>query len=164
MSRAIRPFVASTLVLALLLWATPAKIEASAGEARLEGRVLGLDGQPAEGFRVHLIDADGSEVASAETDADGVYSFRRVEAGEYGLGVGNPHGQLAPVAGPPIDLAEGQLARRDLKLVQTDAPRRQQLGGLNPSVGSWWAGLSTAAKAWVVVAIVVAQRGFMLKS
>jgi len=156
MHRAIRPFIALTVVIALLLWATPSPIEASASPARLEGQVVGLDGRPAEGFQVHLIDADGAEVATAETDDGGVYSFEQVEAGQYGLGVGNPQGQLAPVAGPPIDLADGQLARRDLKLVQTDAPRRQELSGVNPSVGSWWAGLSTPAKAWVVVAIVVA--------
>ena len=153
---AARPFIASAVVLALLLWILPSPIEASAGPARLEGQVVGLDGQLAEGFQVHLIDEDGAEVASAETDDHGVYSFEQVEAGSYGLGVGSPDGQLAPVAGPPIDLDEGQLARRDLKLIQTDEPRPQDLSGINPSVGSWWAGLSTPAKAWTVVAIVVA--------
>ena len=156
MHRAIRSFVAFTVVVALLFWALPSHVEAAASPARLEGQVVGVNGQPAEGFQVHLIDAEGTEVATAETDARGVYSFEEVEAGSYGLGVGNPEGQLAPVAGPPIDLDHGQLARRDLKLVQTDEPRRQDLAGINPSVGAWWVGLSTPAKAWVVVAIVVA--------
>ena len=156
MRNAIRPFIASTVAVALVVWMLPSPIEASDGPARLEGLVVGLDGQLADGFQVHLIDEDGAEVATAETDDRGVYSFDQVEAGRYGLGVGNPEGQLAPVAGPPIDLQGGQLARRDLKLVQTSEPRRQDLAGVNPSVGSWWAGLSTPAKTWVVVAIVVA--------
>lgn len=156
MRNAIRPFIASTLAVALVVWILPSPIEASDRPARLEGQVVGLDGQLADGFQVHLIDEDGAEVATAETDDRGVYSFDRVEAGRYGLGVGNPEGQLAPVAGPPIDLQGGQLARRDLKLLQTSEPRRQDLAGVNPSVGTWWAGLSTPAKAWTVVAIVVA--------
>jgi hypothetical protein len=157
MIRVPRSFVASTVVVALVFWALPAPAVAAAGDpARLEGQVVGIDGRPAEGFQIHLIGSDGTEVAAVETDDDGIYSFERVEAGRYGLGVGNPQGQVAPVAAPPIDLDDGQLARRDLRLVQTDEPRRQELAGINPSVGSWWAGLSTPAKAWVVVAIVVA--------
>jgi hypothetical protein len=156
MRRTTRPIIASTVVAALLLWGLPLPAEAAPGPARLEGQVVGIDGKPAEGFQIHLIDSEGTEVARAETDDRGVYSFGEVESGSYGLGVGNPDGQLAPVAGPPIELDQGQLARRDLKLVQTDEPRRQDLAGINPSVGTWWAGLSTPGKAWIVVAIVVA--------
>ena len=156
MHRAIRSFIASTVVVALVCWALPSPVAAATNSARLEGQVVGIDGRPADGFQVHLIDSTGSEVARAETDRRGVYSFEEVEAGSYGLGVGDPDGQLAPVSGPPIDLDQGQLARRDLKLVQTDEPRRQDLSGINPSVGTWWAGLSTPAKTWTIVAIVVA--------
>jgi hypothetical protein len=156
MRRTTRPFIASTVVVALLAWAMPVPLEAATNPARLEGQVVGIDGRPADGFQVHLIDSAGHEVARAETDPRGIYSFEEVEAGSYGLGVGSPDGRLAPVAGPPIDLDQGQLARRDLKLVQTEESRPEDLSGVNPSVGTWWASLSTPAKAWTIVAIVVA--------
>jgi hypothetical protein len=124
--------------------------------ARLEGLVLGIDGRPAEGHRVHLIDPQGVEVATAATDARGFYAFDGVGSGRYGMAVGDPDGELAPVTGPPVVLAEGQRARRDLELVTPDAPGRHGPAGVDPSVRSWWTGLSTPAKAWVVVASVVA--------
>ena len=72
--------------------------------------------------------------ATAETDGGGVYSFEQVEAGQYGLGVGNPQGQLAPVAGPPIDLARKFLLHRraahERQALRDRAHRRAQVVGL----------------------------------
>jgi hypothetical protein len=156
MSSSVRKLIARTVILSLALWVFPAPVALAGSEARLEGRVLDLDGRPADGFRVHLIDGQGEEIALSETDADGVYSFPQVPAGNYGIGVANAEGQVAPVAGPPLRLADGQLARRDLKLVQTDVTTRQQTANANYSLGMWWAGLSTPAKTGLIVAVVVA--------
>ncbi|MBS1825203.1 MAG: carboxypeptidase regulatory-like domain-containing protein [Acidobacteria bacterium] len=60
-------------------------------DRRVHGTVRTLDGQPATGVRVQLVQPgkDGlvEAVYSDETDADGNYAIRRVEPGEYELGI-----------------------------------------------------------------------------
>jgi hypothetical protein len=127
---------------------------AAAGAARLDGIVVGLDGRPASGYRVHLIDAGGRAVAASAADDHGSYSFRDVAAGRYALGIETSAGAMAAVAAPPIDLAPGQLARRDVRLLQGDPAQVQATTNANYGLGTWWAGLSPAAKAWTIIGIV----------
>jgi hypothetical protein len=115
---------------------------------RIEGLVIGLDGRTARGYRVHLIDREGSESALAVTDGHGIYSLSDVAPGAYAMAVESPEGRVAPIA-TPVRLGRGELRRHDLRLVEAppaDADAAASSGGL----GSWWAGLSTAAKVWVI--------------
>jgi hypothetical protein len=152
--RSARSIVASLTVFALLLWIAPSPALASGDGARLEGLLVGVDGRPASDMTVHLIDAQGNDVARAEVNDEGLYSFRQLPPGEYSLGIENPEGQMAPVMAPAVNLGSDQLARRDLKLMQADPGTMSS--GITPNygMGTWWAGLSTAAKAWTIVAIV----------
>lgn len=55
------------------------------GTGSLTGTVRRADGQPVEDARVVLKDADGHEVASVRTGADGSYAFGNLYAGSYTL-------------------------------------------------------------------------------
>ena len=59
------------------------------------------------------------------------------------------------MASPPVRLAENELARRDLKMLQADTPTINQAAEANYGLGMWWSGLTPAAKTWTVVAIIV---------
>ena len=142
-------------LLALVFAASPAQVLAATSMARIEGLLLDVNGDPATGFRVHLIDESGHGVAEAEVDADGLYSVKDLPAGSYALGIENPDGLVAPVAAPPVRVADGELARRDVKLMRGDAMQRDEIVAGNHGMGAWWAGLSTAAKVWTVVGIVL---------
>jgi hypothetical protein len=147
--------LASMTILALLLVLLPAPAVADVPGARLEGLLLDLDGRPAAGHRVHLIDERGAEVGRAAAAADGLYAFRDLPAGSYSLGIETGDGRMTPVAAPPVRIAAGQLARRDVKLVLGDESAIHRATGANYGIGMWWAGLSTAAKIWTIVGIVV---------
>jgi hypothetical protein len=149
-----KPIAAYLTIFALLLWIAPAPALATSGDARLEGMLFGVDGRPAGNMRVHLIDEQGDDVAQVATTEEGLYSFRDLPAGQYSLGIENGSGQMAPVAAPPVDLGNGELARRDLKLMEADPGSMQSATQANYGLGQWWAGLTPAAKAWTVVAIV----------
>ena len=151
----VRSIVTSVTILALLVWCSPAPVVAGDAGARLEGLLLDIDGRAANGFRVHLIDANGREVADAAANEEGLYSFRGLPSGEYSLGVENTQGQMAPLNGPPIRLGDGELARRDLKLLRADADATNLALGANYGLGIWWAGLTTAAKTWALVGTVL---------
>jgi hypothetical protein len=115
-----------------------------------------VDGTPAVGYRVHLIDDTGTPMAQATADEDGLYSFSGVPTGQYALGIENRSGQLAPVAAPPLRLGGSKLARRDLKLLATDGSGTEGALRGNYSLREWWGGLGPGGKTWTVVAIVVA--------
>jgi len=149
----VRGATATLTALAMILFLIPAPAMAG-DDARLEGLVIGVDGRPASGYQVHLIDGDGQAVGTATTGNDGVYSFRDMAAGDYAMGIENTEGQIAPTAGPEVHLGQGELARRDVKLMSADAQTRNAALGANYGVGMWWAGLSPAAKVWTVVAVV----------
>lgn len=138
---------AATLV-AVVLALTPTQALAS---ARLEGLLVGADGRAATGFRVHLIDASGADVAQASASHAGLYSFRDLPAGAYSLGVENTQGQIAPVAAPPVRLADNQLARRDIRLQPATDAEREAVGQINADFGMFWAGLSPMAKTWAII-------------
>ena len=48
-----------------------------------------------------------------------------------------------------------RFARRDLKMLQSSPNQTGQAIAGNADLGMWWAGLTPAAKAWTIVAIVV---------
>lgn len=150
-----RSIAAPITILALVLMISPVSAMGPTSGATLEGLLVDVDGTPATGYRVHLIDETGTPTAQATAGEDGLYSFSGVPAGEYALGIENASGQLAPVAAPPLRLGESELARRDLKLLAADGPGTEGAMRGNYSLGSWWAGLNPAAKTWTVVAIVV---------
>lgn len=154
MPRARRSLTAGLALLTLVAVWLPASAGSTLPGARLEGLLIGVDGRPADGYAVHLIDAEGTDVGRSVADADGVYSFDDVEDGEYSLGIEGSEGRMAPVAAPPMRLRLGQLARRDVKMVETGAEGAQAATGGNYGLGMWWAGLSTPAKAWTVVGLV----------
>ena len=151
----VRSIVASATILVLLVCCSPVPAVAQEAGARLEGLLLDIDGRAADGFRVHLIDANGREVADSAANAEGLYSFRGLPSGEYSLGVENTEGQMAPLNGPPIRLGDGELARRDLKLLAADDDATKRAVGANYGLGVWWAGLTKAAKTWVIVGTVL---------
>jgi len=142
------------MMIGLLLWAVLPSL-ALAQSARLEGYLLNVDGRAAEGYRVHLIDDRGADVAQSSASAQGVYSFRELAAGSYSIGIEDIDGRMAPVAAPPVALENGGLVRRDIKLIASEDPRQAQVGQQNQSLGLFWAGLSPPAKAWSVIGVVI---------
>jgi len=141
------------LTLVVAAW-TPLWAGARTPRAQLEGLLIDVDGRPAEGFAIHLIDAEGRGVGRSVSDGDGIYSFVDLEAGRYSLGIEAPDGRMSPVAAPPFRLRGGELARRDVKMVQASPEGARSAAQANYGLGMWWAGLSTSAKAWTVVGIV----------
>lgn len=150
----LQPALACVLVVTLLQVPVSLAAGAAAGVSRLEGLVLDADGRRAEGFRVHLIGSDGTVAGSTTSSVKGTYSFKELSPGSYSLGIESPAGWVAPVAAPPVRLADGQLARRDVRLVPSHAGAINQATRANYGLGLWWAGLSPAAKAWTIVGIV----------
>jgi predicted alpha/beta hydrolase len=147
--------IASLAILAMLIWIAPVPALALDGGSRLEGLLLDTDGRAAQGYSVHLIDADGQALARAQASEQGTYSFKDLPAGQYSLGIENGEGQFAPVAAPAIELGKNELARRDLKLLQADGETMNMAMEANYGLGMWWSGLTPAAKTWTVVALVV---------
>jgi len=148
-----------TLVVLVLALVTPAQ----AAGARLEGYLLDVDGRAASGFKVHLIDGRGGDVAEASTTGEGVYRFRDLPSGSYSLGIEDREGRMAPVSAPPVRLDDDELARRDVKLVQAGQLERERVGRENFSFGVFWAGLSPVAKAGSVIGTFVLL-GFTIKA
>jgi hypothetical protein len=159
MSRTLRSLAACATLVALLPWiAPPAALAGSAGSgARLEGLLLGLDGRAAVDHRVHLIDADGEDLAQSDVAEDGLYSFAGLPAGHYSLGVELPDGTFTPVAAPPVRLGRDGLARRDVKLLTTlEGDASNEALQANYGLGKWWNGLSTGGKVWTILGVLVA--------
>jgi len=152
MSKLQQTAVAGSTMLALILTVTAAP--AMAG-ARIEGLLVDVDGRAATGYRVHLIDGNGEDVSQASAGDGGIYSFKDLPAGRYSLGVENPEGRIAPVASPPVRLAQNELARRDIKLMPTTPEAREAVGAQNAEFGLFWAGLSPWAKTWSVIGVLV---------
>lgn len=149
-----RAVAANLTILALLICMAPASLLAGDGGARLEGLVIGAAGRPAPGATVYLFDDEGVTRAKAVSAEDGMYSLRDLPAGRYGMSVKTAEGVVAPVSSEPIRLAGGQLARRDLKLVEADAATVDQALTANYGFGSWFGGLTGAEKAGVIVGFV----------
>ncbi len=150
-----RSSLISTALVALLLpIPTVAGAAGSPDASRLEGLVSGVDGRAAGGWHVHLIDDAGTGVARTDVDARGIYRFEAVTPGSYALAIESPEGRVAPVSAAPVRLAGGQLARRDVKLIESSAAERGLAINANYGLGQWWAGLSGAAKAWSVVGLL----------
>jgi hypothetical protein len=153
MSETRRRHVTRLTLVALVLALTAPSSEA--GGARLEGYVLGVDGRAATGYRIHLVDDEGRDVAQAATTDEGIYRFRDLSSGAYSVGIESPEGRMSPVAAPPIRLAADELARRDIKLVEADEAQRAAVSQDNNSFGVFWAGLSPLAKAGTVIGVFI---------
>ena len=149
-----RSLTATMILLSLAMACLPVFAGSTAAGARLEGLLIAVDGRPAAGYKVHLIDAGGDDVVQAVSDAEGIYSFRGLDAGRYSLGIELPQGTIAPVAAPPVQLSRGHLARRDVKLLESGPEQAQAATGANYGFGMWWAGLAPSARAWTIVGMV----------
>ena len=152
--KTLKAVAANLTIVALLFCAAPMSLLAGEGGARLEGLVIGAEGKPAPGATVYLFDDQGVTRAQAVSAEDGMYSLRDLPAGRYGMSVQTAEGVVAPVSSAPIRLAGGQLARRDLKLVEADAATVDQALTANYGFGSWFKGLTGAEKAGVIVGFV----------
>lgn len=146
-----RRFVAAAGVLAMAMSASAVSIEAAA-TGGMAGRIVAVDGAPAAGYEVVLLDGAGDLVATAATSRSGGYAFEGVARGSYRLGVRDPQGRLAPVLGASTRVIEGASTRHDVRLSQGAGPR------LAPAVygsDSWWNRQTRNQKIFWVVGIAV---------
>ncbi len=148
---------AVSTLLALVLGLAQAPPRANAGGARLEGFLIDVDGRAASGFRVHLIDSRGEDVAQATASDRGIYAFQELPAGTYSLGIENTEGRIARVAAPALRLGPNELARRDIKLLKQadNAAAGDPASDSDDGFGIYWAGLPPALRAGSVVCIFV---------
>ncbi len=102
-----------------------------------------------------LIDTEGEAVDAATASERGLYSFTEVGPGRYGLGIEGPSGAVAPVAVPPVELGKGELARRDIRLMQTSQAQLDDALQANPELRLWWASRSKREKAAWIAGLVV---------
>jgi len=163
MSDTVKSIAARVTIFALMLYLVPIAALASDPGATLEGLVIDADGRPSSGVTVYLFDDQGQTRAEATAADDGIYSMRDVPAGAYGMAVQTADGSIAPVASPPIRLTGGELARRDLKLVQADEASVDQALTANYGFGSWFNGLGGGGKAGVIIGFV-AFAGLLYKA
>ena len=148
-----KSYVAVIALIALIPATMPVSIAGMNPGPRLEGMVVGPDGTPAADCTVHLVVPGGDAVATATTDENGLYVFEGLEAGAYGLGVVTAEGVAAIVSAEPLELAGEQIVRRDIRLFAATEGLELDPNG-NASLGVWWAGLGTAAKAGLIIAIL----------
>jgi len=153
MPRSLRFGLVCMTVMGLLLSTAQIDVAASAG-ARLEGVLVGVDGRPAADHRVTLVDGGGAEVGTTRTDDDGVYSFRGLAEGDYGVMVEGPSGELGGSPGESLRLGGDQLARHDMRLMEADAETAAMLQA-NYGVKQNYAGMTIAEKTWLWVVVGV---------
>jgi hypothetical protein len=67
----------------LLTFATVAGVARCAQAATLAGAILDVQGKPVEGVEISVQDATGKTVASAVTNAKGVYAMEGIPPGQY---------------------------------------------------------------------------------
>ncbi len=145
----------SILSIVTLLVASTSPALAASDDARLEGLVMSLDGRPATGYQVHLIDDSGAERGHAAVDEGGSYTLDGISPGRYAFALQTPDGRFAAVDAPPVRVRDGHLVRRDFKLVERDPADPANLAQPAYGFGTWWAGLPVTGKVWTVVAVVV---------
>lgn len=135
---------------------------ATAPTGAVRGTLRDLDGLPARGHQVLLIDERGDVRARSEVDAGGAYRFASVEPGDYGFGIVTPAGRHAAVFDHRAAVRPGATVERDIRLLATEGDDT----GSDPASGGdsddthnglvlWWVGLSTPAKVVTVVGVVV---------
>ena len=152
--RKLRVAVAELVIATLVIATAPIPALADERGARLEGLVVDAQGRPAAGATVYLFDDAGATRGEAVAAHDGVYSLPNLAAGHYGMSVRTAEGIVAPVAAAPVRVADGELVRRDLKLVEADAAAVDRALAANYSFGSWFGGLTGAEKAGVIVGFI----------
>lgn len=141
MNRNVRRALALALISAWMFgFAAPAvdaQMVAAAG-GRLTGVVTGAGNHPGAGYQVMLLNEGWDLVARTSTAADGSYAFDGVGAGSYRLGVADPAGHLAPVAGTRARVEPG--GNSVVRIRVTDAERGVRLApaSYGPKANSWW--------------------------
>ena len=70
------------------------------------------------------------------------------------MGLENRSGEIAAVVASPIQLGTNQLARRDIKLLESDADTVNGVLAANTGLGKWWGEATTVAKIWTVLGLV----------
>jgi len=121
----------------------------------MTGQLLGVDGRPADGYRIVLVSAEGEPVAGANTDPEGEYHIPQVAPGEYGIGVVSPAGEAAPVMAAPTRVGSGEQVVRNIRLMEAGSSP-VQLAPARGGLGVWWAGLTKPAKIWTVLGTLTA--------
>ena len=155
MRQSLRSFLSLATVVGLLIVTSHFHVVAAGPDARLEGILLGVDGRPAAGHRVHLIGGAGDALGASTTADDGLYSFPNLEAGDYTLMIEGPTGQMGALAGPPLRLGDNELARRDLRLLEAAPDRIDSTLNANYGLKARYASMSTAEQVWTWVVIVL---------
>ena len=72
MRRSRKTLTAGLALLALVVSWMPAFAGSNVPGARLEGLLVGVDGRPAGGYAVHLIDAQGADIGRSVVTEDGI--------------------------------------------------------------------------------------------
>lgn len=152
--RSLKNRVAIAAIFALIFATTPGLVVAGDAGSRIEGMVIAADGKPAAGYSVHLIESNGEASRTAETDSDGIYTFGGLESGDYALGIQTPGGEAAAVAAPPVAVQGQELARRDIRLYNSNSQLNSAPVNYSGGMGLWWAGLSAGAKAGTIIALL----------
>jgi hypothetical protein len=155
MRQSLKSALCVAIVVGLLLVTSQFNVVAAGVGARLEGVLLGVDGRPVSGHRVHLIGGEGDALGSSTTSAEGLYSFRGLEPGDYALMIEGPSGRMGALAGPPLRLGQNQLARRDLRLLEADPGQIDSTLNANYGLKARYASMSTAEQVWTWVVIVL---------
>ena len=155
MRHSFRSVLSLATVLCLLLATSQLSTVVAGTGARLEGILVGVDGRPAPGHRVHLIGGDGDALGTATTADNGLYAFHDLAAGDYALMIEGPGGQMGALAGPPLRLGDNELARRDLKLLEAGPETIDSTLAANYGLKARYASMSTAEQVWTWVVIVL---------
>ena len=116
-----KSIVACTTLFALLLWIAPSPALAIRRRRQARGTVARCGWAPRRrDERPPHRRAGQRRGPGQRLDDDGLYSFKDLPPGDYSLGIENAYGQMAPVLAPAVSLADDQLARRDLKMMEGD--------------------------------------------
>jgi len=141
MNRTLRRSVATAVVAgwSLCMLSTPALALPAGGDTgRVTGQVLPAREASPAGLEVLLLDESWDLVARARTGATGAYEFDAVKPGKYRMGVADHEGRLAPVVGPPTEVAAGGSAVVRIALNPTSSAVQLAPGAYGPAANSWW--------------------------
>ena len=124
----------------MLLWFPASAWSATPVGGRIEGLLLDVEGLPAAGYHLVLVDPDGNATEAEAVSEEGLYSFRDLPAGTYSMAIQSRDGRFAPVAAAPVRLRSGQLVRRDVRMIEA-SPEQVDQAAANFGLRVWWIGL-----------------------
>src|SRR5690349_4976904 len=122
MLRTTTKWIAPVAALGLLLGLTAAKASAAEEKGIIMGTVIGVDGKPADGAQVKVMEAKGKDdkadesgakptaVATAYTDKDGKFEIKDIAPGTYRVNAGvrkvsQGHEKVTVVAGQHAEVS-----------------------------------------------------------